>query len=103
MLLLHVPVATSLKFFRTVDNIIYDAFKLAAFHRYLQNSDEEWDHCLHNASTYQMPKQLRQTFIFILCFCNLTIVLEMWNKYSIDMSLDYLHNIEAASLNFLLQ
>ncbi|GBL92126.1 hypothetical protein AVEN_91478-1 [Araneus ventricosus] len=70
MLLLHVPGATSYKFLRTVDNIIYDIFKQVAFHHHFLNSDEEWHHCLHDASTYQMPKQLRQTFAFILCFCN---------------------------------
>ncbi|GBN42705.1 hypothetical protein AVEN_52569-1 [Araneus ventricosus] len=100
MLLLHVPGATSFKFLRTVDNVIYDTLKQAAFHRHLLNSDEEWDHCLHNASAYQMPKQLRQTFAFILYFCNPTHVLELWNKYWIDMTLDYLsNNIEAASWN----
>ncbi|GBM13517.1 hypothetical protein AVEN_82788-1 [Araneus ventricosus] len=100
MLLLHVPGATSFKFLRTVDNV---TFKQAAFHRHLLNSDKKWDHCLHNASTYQMPKQLRWTFAFILCFCNPTNVLELWNKYSIDMSLDYLrNNIEAASWNLAL-
>ncbi|GBM98812.1 hypothetical protein AVEN_46309-1 [Araneus ventricosus] len=47
-----------------------------------------------------MPKQLRQTFAFFLCFCSPTNVPELWNKYSIDMSLDYLrNNIEAASWN----
>ncbi|GBM42457.1 hypothetical protein AVEN_139891-1 [Araneus ventricosus] len=46
-----------------------------------------------------MPKQLRQTFAFILCFCNPTNVLELWNKYSID----YLrNNIEAAPWNLAL-
>ncbi|GBN13942.1 hypothetical protein AVEN_152815-1 [Araneus ventricosus] len=35
-----------------------------------------------------MPKQLRQTFAFILYFCNPTNMLEPWNKYSIDMCLD---------------
>ncbi|GBN27771.1 hypothetical protein AVEN_31077-1 [Araneus ventricosus] len=103
MLLLHVPGATSFKFLRTVDNVIFDTFKQAVFHRHLLNSDEEWDHCLHDASTYQMPKQLRQTFAFILYFCNPTNVLELWNKYSIEMSLDYLRNkIEAASWNLAL-
>ncbi|GBO13311.1 hypothetical protein AVEN_163386-1 [Araneus ventricosus] len=103
MLLLHVPGATSFKLLRTVDNVIFDTFKQAAFHRHLLNSDEEWDHCLHDASTYQMPKQLRQTFAFILYFCNPTNVLELWNKYSIEMSLDYLrNNIEAASWNLAL-
>ncbi|GBN59756.1 hypothetical protein AVEN_217768-1 [Araneus ventricosus] len=41
MLLLHVPGAASFKFLRTVDNVIYDTFKQAAFHRHLLNSDEE--------------------------------------------------------------
>ncbi|GBM67960.1 hypothetical protein AVEN_150009-1 [Araneus ventricosus] len=103
MLLLHVPGATSFKFLRTVGNVIYDTINQAAFHRHLLNSDEEWNHCLHDTSTYRMPKQLRQTFAFILCFCNPTNVLELWNKYSIDMSLDYLrNNIEAASWNLAL-
>ncbi|GBO20143.1 hypothetical protein AVEN_35896-1 [Araneus ventricosus] len=103
MLLLYVPGATSLKFLRTVDNVIYDTFKQAAFHRHLLNSDEEFDHCLHDASSYQMPKQLRQTFAFILCFCNPTNVIGLWNKYSISMCLDYLrNNIEAASWNLAL-
>ncbi|GBM31755.1 hypothetical protein AVEN_56873-1 [Araneus ventricosus] len=103
MLLLHVPGATSFKFLQTVDNVIYDTFKQAAFHRHLLNSDEVWDHCFHDASTNQMPMQLRQIFAFILCFCNPTNVLELWNKYSIDMYLDYMHNnIEAASWNLAL-
>ncbi|GBM42458.1 hypothetical protein AVEN_139892-1 [Araneus ventricosus] len=41
MLLLHAPGATSFKFLLTVDNVIYDTFKHAAFHRHLLNSDEE--------------------------------------------------------------
>ncbi|GBN84336.1 hypothetical protein AVEN_200759-1 [Araneus ventricosus] len=103
MLLLHVPGAGSFKFLRTVDNVNYDTFKQTAFHRHLLNSDEEWDHCLHDVSTYQMPKQQSQTFAFILCFCNPTNVFELWNKYSIDMSLDNLrNNIEAASWNLAL-
>ncbi|GBN83040.1 hypothetical protein AVEN_39393-1 [Araneus ventricosus] len=65
MLLLHAPGATSFKFLRTVENVIYDTFKQASFHRHLRNSDEEWNRFLHNASTYQMPKQLRQTSAFI--------------------------------------
>ncbi|GBN60773.1 hypothetical protein AVEN_60072-1 [Araneus ventricosus] len=40
------------------------------------------------AYTYQMPKQLRQTFAFILCFCNSTDVLELWkNTRSICLSI----------------
>ncbi|GBL91638.1 hypothetical protein AVEN_23682-1 [Araneus ventricosus] len=47
IMLLHVLGTASFKFLRTVDNVIYDTFKQAAFHRHLLNSYEEWDHCLH--------------------------------------------------------
>ncbi|GBM73817.1 hypothetical protein AVEN_80246-1 [Araneus ventricosus] len=103
ILLLHVPGDTSFKFLQTVDNFIYDTFNRAVFHLHLLNSDEEWDHCLHDVSTYRMSKQLRKTFAFILSFCIPTNVLELWKKYLIDMSLDYLRNtIEAASWNLAL-
>ncbi|GBN72477.1 hypothetical protein AVEN_254326-1 [Araneus ventricosus] len=41
MLLLHVPDATSFESLRTVDNVIYDTFKQAAFLHHLLDSDEE--------------------------------------------------------------
>ncbi|GBM14434.1 hypothetical protein AVEN_246596-1 [Araneus ventricosus] len=59
MLLLHVPGAASLKFLRMVDNVIYDTFKQAAFHRHLLNSDEEWDHFLHLSNSKATTSDLR--------------------------------------------
>jgi hypothetical protein len=103
MLLLHVPGATSFQFLRTVDNVVYDSFKEAAFHRHLLNSDEEWYNCLQEASVFQMPKQLRQTFSFILIFCSPTNSLNLWNKYSREMSIDFFRNSkENEALNFAL-
>ena len=46
ILLLHVPGATSFEFLRTVDNIVYNTLKEAAFKRHLLNPDEEWDSTL---------------------------------------------------------
>src|SRR5258705_15894 len=100
MLLLHVPRATSFEFLRTVDNVVYDTFKLTAFHRHLLDSDDEWDRFLREAATIQMPNQLRHTFAFILCFSNTTNALQLWNNYFTDMSLDYLRNYpQAAAFN----
>ncbi|GBM18997.1 hypothetical protein AVEN_1609-1 [Araneus ventricosus] len=59
MLLLHIPGAASFKFLRTVDNVIYDTFKQAAFHRHLLNSDEEWDNCLHLSNAEATTSDLR--------------------------------------------
>lgn len=41
MLLLHVRGATSYEDVRTVDGVVYETFKLAAFHRHLLASDDE--------------------------------------------------------------
>jgi len=95
MLLLHVKGATSFQFLRTVDDVVYNTFKEAAFHRHLLDSDEEWDRCLQESATYQM----RQTFAYICCFCMPTNAFELWNKHFRDMSLDYLrrHDEDAAN------
>lgn len=89
MLLLHVKGPTSFQFLRTVDDVVYNTFKDAAFHRHLLDSDEEWDRCLQESATYQMPNQMRQTFAYICCFCMPPNALELWNKHLLDMSLDY--------------
>ncbi|GBM66875.1 hypothetical protein AVEN_213368-1 [Araneus ventricosus] len=59
MLLLHVSAAANFKFLRMVDNVIYDTFKQATFHRPLQNSDEKWDHCLHLSNAKATTSDLR--------------------------------------------
>ena len=103
MLLLHVRGATSFQFLRTVDNTVYSTFKEAAFERHLMDSDEEWDRCLREAAVCEMPKQMRQTFVFIMVFCNPNNVLQLWNTYSSDMSVDFQrHNDESTSLNLAL-
>ncbi|GBM09382.1 hypothetical protein AVEN_184089-1 [Araneus ventricosus] len=53
------PGAASFKFLRTVDNVIYDAFKQAAFHRHFLNSDEECDRCLHLSNAKATTPDLR--------------------------------------------
>lgn len=103
ILLLHVPGATSFEFLRTVDGKVYNTFKEAAFNRHLLESDDEWDHCLRDATVCQMPNQLRQTFAFILIFCNPTNSLQLWNSYCSDMSTDFMRdNDEFCSLNLAL-
>ncbi|GLV38504.1 hypothetical protein CBL_20395, partial [Carabus blaptoides fortunei] len=42
--------------------------KDGAFHRHLMALDDEWENCLSEAATYQMPYQMRQTFAYICCF-----------------------------------
>ncbi|CAF1134951.1 unnamed protein product, partial [Didymodactylos carnosus] len=90
LLLLHVRGATSFESIRTFTGTVYPTFKEAASARGLLESDEEWDRCLHEASTYEMPKQLRETFAYICCFCQPSQPIELWNKYVIDLALYYM-------------
>lgn len=92
MLLLHVRGATSFESLRTFDNTTQETFKEAAAARGLLNSDQEWDNCLHDAATYQMPRQLRDTFAFICVFCQPASPVTLWNKYRDDMILDYMRD-----------
>ena len=103
MLLLHVPGATNFEFLKTVDNVVYSTFKEAAFHRHLLSSDDEWDRCLEESAIYHMPHQLRETFAYICCFCMPTSAFELWQKHSLELSLDFLRwHSEAESHNMAL-
>ena len=82
LLLLHVRGATSFEFLRTFDGILYPTFKAAAAQRGLLNSDEEWDRCLTEAVIFQMPKQIRDTFSYICCFCQPAAPLDLWTKFA---------------------
>ncbi|XP_021964945.1 uncharacterized protein LOC110860200 [Folsomia candida] len=92
LLLLHVRGATSYESVRTFNSITYSSFKEAAMARGLLESDEEWDRCLSEASIFQMPKQLRETFCYICCFCQPAKPLDLWTKFQVEMSLDYSRN-----------
>jgi hypothetical protein len=98
LLLLHVPGMTSFQDLRTVNGVEYQTFKEAAFHRNLLDTDEEWEKCLDEAVTFKMPSQMRQAFAFICVFCVPTNALALWEKFKLDLALDFLrdHDNEAA-------
>ena len=89
MLLLHIPGAKSFENLRTVDNIMCDTFKEAASQRGLLESDSEWENCLNEAATYQMARQMCETFAFICCFCSPNNPFILWNKFEQDLSLNF--------------
>ncbi len=103
LLLLHVKGATSFAFLRTVNDIVYESYKEAAFHRHLLDSDEEWDRCLSESATFRMPREMRETFAYICCFCFPTNILQLWIDHSEELSLDYRRRYnEDAANNFAL-
>ena len=68
LLLLHVIGATSFADLRTYNGITYPPFKEAAMQRGLLLNDSEWQLCLAEAASFQMPSQLRQLFSCICVF-----------------------------------
>ncbi len=92
LLLLHVPGATSFESLRTVNGAVCESFKAAASARGLLASDEEWDRCLTDAGTYQMPRQLRETFAFICCFCQPAVPIKLWEDHVVNLTLDYMRS-----------
>ncbi|OWZ07988.1 Helitron helicase [Phytophthora megakarya] len=55
MLLCNVPGPTSFEDLRNVDGTFHDTFQAAAQSRGLLETDDEWYHCMEQASQHQMP------------------------------------------------
>lgn len=102
-LLLHVRGSESFEALRSFDGIIYDTYKAAAQARGLLESDDEWIRCLQDAVTYQMPRQLRETFSYIIVFCRPAQPLLLWQQFYEDMILDYMRSLpEPEAINMAL-
>ncbi|XP_074301372.1 uncharacterized protein LOC141632756 [Silene latifolia] len=71
---------TSFQDIRTVDGLPYPTYKEACFARGLLNNDKEWNDALQEANQCAMPSQLRELFVTMLLFCEVTDVLELWNR-----------------------
>lgn len=85
ILLLHVQGPMSFEDLRTYDGVVHATFKEASVARGLLETDDEWISCLQEASTYQMPRKLRETFA-------------LWEQFRDDFILDYnqVHSEEVA-------
>jgi hypothetical protein len=64
----------------------------------LIDDDKEWDQALAEGVTFQNSKQLRELFVLILCDCNPSSPLGLWEKYKKNMADDYLYQ-ERCALN----
>lgn len=93
-LLLHVPGPISFEDLRTFDENTFQTFKIAAGARGLLESDDEWIHCLQEASTYLMPREMRNLFAYILCFCSPANPLHLWEQFRDDFTMDFDRNHE---------
>lgn len=102
-LLLHVRGAESYEALRSFEGVVYDTYKAATQARGLLESDEEWIRCLQDAVTYQMPRQLRETFCYVIVFCRPAQPLTLWQQFYEDMILDYMRSFsEPEAINLAL-
>ncbi len=74
---------------RTVNGQLAESFKEACRLRNLLDDDEEWRRCLQEAALARMPYQMRQLFVTLCVFCNVTNALELWNEFKDGMAEDY--------------
>src|SRR5581483_166480 len=90
MLLNFIPGATSFDDIKTIYGIKYNTFKEAAFQLGLVDDDNECNICLSEATTYQMPSQLRQLFVTILLYCQPASVKSLWDNHVTAMIEDFI-------------
>ncbi|PIA56622.1 hypothetical protein AQUCO_00700758v1 [Aquilegia coerulea] len=65
---------------KTVNNVKYNDFKSACGARGLLRDDNEWHEVLKEMSTWSSGNMMRESFVYILLFCQLTNPQDLWNK-----------------------
>ena len=98
IMLLNVPGARSYEDLRTVNGVLHSTFKEAALASGFIQDDNEYDQCLEEAVRSAMPSQLRVLFAYIICYCEVSNALELWNKYKGHLIEDFLRNGHSENL-----
>ena len=95
LLLINVSGACSFDDLKTVDGQICQTFFDACKKRGLLHDDAEYEKCMFEAVTFQMPNQLRILFSIIILFCNPTNPLHLWNLFKTYMAEDFTQRMSA--------
>ena len=75
----------------TVHDKLCSTFKEACFEYGLLNDDTEWTHAISEASVWMFGPQLRDIFVTILIFCDVSRPLKLWEENWKFLSEDILH------------
>ena len=78
MLLNVVKRARSFKEIRTINNVVYSDFRLACYVLGLLDDDKEWHEALNHASHWASGKKLRELFVTMLIFCEVSDPYKLW-------------------------
>ncbi|XP_071708928.1 uncharacterized protein [Rutidosis leptorrhynchoides] len=91
MLLNIVKGPRSFEELRTVDGTLHHTFKDACFAYGLLHDDREWTEAISEAKIWASGAQLRDLFVTMLLFCNITNLLRLWEQHWEDLADDILH------------
>ncbi|KAK9675584.1 hypothetical protein RND81_11G017000 [Saponaria officinalis] len=87
-LLNYVKGARTFEEIRTAEGHTYKSYKEACSAMGLLNNDKEWHNALQEANQWAMPSQLRELFVTMLLFCEVTDVVTLWNNSYVMISND---------------
>lgn len=90
MLLNIVKGPTCFQDIRTVGGTIYSTYKAACNALGLLDGDNEWHEGLSQAATWSTGPQLRNLFVTMLLFCEVSDAKDLWEKHWRDLSDDIL-------------
>ncbi|CAJ2652908.1 unnamed protein product [Trifolium pratense] len=65
---------------KTVKGVTYATFKEACYARGLLNDDKEWIDAFNEASHWATGSQLRELFVAVLFFCEVTNIAKLWEN-----------------------
>lgn len=76
---------------RTVNGVVYETFKEACYAHGLLSDDKEWNDAITEAKMWATGSQLRDLFVTILIFCEVTSPLKLWEQNWESLSEDILY------------
>ncbi|GJY58348.1 helicase [Tanacetum coccineum] len=82
----------------TVNKKLYLTFKVACFAYGLLNDDKEWAHAILEAAFWALGPQLRDLFITMLLFCDVSRPLKLWEQTWELLSEDILRRKRPANM-----
>jgi hypothetical protein len=98
MLLHIVKGAKSYSDLRTIEGHVYPTFQSACQALGLLGDDREWSFAMTDATHWALPYQLRELFVTLLLFCDVTNPLSLFEEHLSSMGQDAAYHLNHATL-----
>lgn len=94
-MLLHVVKGpTSFNDLKTVNGVVYPTYLLTCKARGLIEDDDHWTKTLEEASATVSPHKIRELFVVMLVFCQVSDPAKLWESFKHDLSEDIIRRLE---------